>query len=116
MEEAKSTREVFRNILFKLARDSASFGCPLPCHRTTYNLDVSYFHENTLDEKVKEDETNFTIYLYPGSPHVEERIETLVYDSAGLLTSAGGNLGLMLGFSCLSVFFALINWIKYKLL
>jgi len=35
--------------------------------------------------------------------------------TTGLLTSAGGNLGLMLGFSCLSVLFAVINWIKSKL-
>ena len=69
-----------------------------------------------MDEKLSDDETNFTLYFYPGSSHIEERVETLVYDFAGLLTSAGGNLGLMLGFSCLSVLFALINWIKYKLL
>ncbi len=83
--------------------------------KINYNLDVRYFHENTMDEKSNNDEPNFTLYFYPGSSYIEERVESLVYDSAGVLTSAGGNLGLMLGFSCLSVLFAVINWIKSKL-
>ena len=38
--------------------------------------------------------------------------ETLLYDAGGFLAAAGGNLGLLLGFSCLSVLFASVEWIK----
>ena len=40
---------------------------------------------------------------------VEEKIETLVYDIGSFLASAGGNLGLFLGFSCLSVLIAAVE-------
>ena len=43
---------------------------------------------------------------------VEERIETLVYDAGNFLAAAGGNLGLLLGFSCLSTVFGFINIIQ----
>jgi len=43
---------------------------------------------------------------------VEERFETLVHDTGSLLASAGGNLGLMLGFSCLSVLTAALDCLR----
>jgi hypothetical protein len=43
---------------------------------------------------------------------VEERIETLVYNTGSFLSAAGGNLGLHLGFSCLSTVFGFINWMQ----
>ena len=61
----------------------------------------------------------FKLYTYYESFLVEELIETYVYDVVGFLSSAGGNLGLLLGMSCLSASFAFIdraqiifNWIK----
>ena len=42
---------------------------------------------------------------------VEEKIESSEYDLANLLVSAGGNLGLFLGFSCLSVLFFVIDFL-----
>jgi hypothetical protein len=42
---------------------------------------------------------------------VEERVETLVYDVGSFLAAAGGNLGLFLGFSCLSVCLSLIKFL-----
>jgi hypothetical protein len=45
--------------------------------------------------------------------NVEEHVESLIYDAGSFLVSVGGNLGLFLGFSCLSVFFAIINVCKH---
>jgi len=45
---------------------------------------------------------------------VKEVVETLVYDVGDFLAAAGGNLGLLLGFSCLSVLLAVINAIQEK--
>ena len=44
--------------------------------------------------------------------NIEEHIESLVYDASSFLVSVGGNLGLFLGFSCLSVLFGLIGICK----
>jgi hypothetical protein len=41
---------------------------------------------------------------------VEEKAETLIYHVGNFLAAAGGNLGLFLGFSCLSVLFELIKF------
>ena len=43
---------------------------------------------------------------------MEERVESLVYDFSAFLVATGGNLGLFLGFSCLSVGFGIINWLQ----
>ena len=43
---------------------------------------------------------------------VEVEVETYVYDIGSFLASVGGNLGLLLGFSCLTVIFASINIAK----
>jgi hypothetical protein len=40
---------------------------------------------------------------------IEESIETLVYDFGGFLAALGGNMGLALGFSCMSLLFSVLN-------
>jgi hypothetical protein len=42
---------------------------------------------------------------------VEEQFETLIFDIGSLLAAAGGNLGLFLGFSCLSLLFSLLDYL-----
>ena len=43
---------------------------------------------------------------------VEEHFETLVFDGGSLLAAAGGNLGLFLGFSCLSLIFSALFYLS----
>ncbi len=40
---------------------------------------------------------------------VNEETETLVYDLGTFLAALGGNLGLALGFSCLSILLGIVN-------
>lgn len=40
---------------------------------------------------------------------IEDSIETLVYDFGGFLSALGGNMGLVLGFSCMSLLFSVLN-------
>ena len=44
--------------------------------------------------------------------NVEEQIESLEYDAGTYWTAAGGNLGLFLGFSSLSVLFAIFEYVQ----
>ena len=44
--------------------------------------------------------------------NVEEQIESLEYDVGTFWTAAGGNLGLFLGFSVLSVFFSIFDYVQ----
>jgi hypothetical protein len=41
---------------------------------------------------------------------VEEQFEKFVFDIGSLLVAAGGNLGLFLGFSCLSIVFSVLEY------
>jgi hypothetical protein len=43
---------------------------------------------------------------------VEEEVETLMYDATNFLAQAGGNLGLFLGFSCLSLLLSLLTCLE----
>jgi hypothetical protein len=43
---------------------------------------------------------------------VESRYETLVYDFGTMLAATGGNLGLMLGFSCLTCIEGIIDFLE----
>ena len=92
-----------------------TFGCPLPCTKTNYKTDLKYMHKNslTLNEGLFEDENVFILYFFYTTLTVEEKIETLIYDLGGLMAAAGGNLGLCLGFSCLSILFSTIAVISY---
>jgi hypothetical protein len=51
----------------------------------------------------------FVLYLYFGTLDVEERIDNLDYDFESFLAAVGGNLGLFLGFSCLSVLLGFVR-------
>ncbi len=59
---------------------------------------------------MEESKNYYTLMVNNPSATVEEQIESLEYDLVDLLASAGGNLGLLLGFSCLSVLFSFINF------
>ena len=43
---------------------------------------------------------------------IEVSIETLLYDIGSFLAAVGGNLGLFLGFSCLSVLLGFVSMFK----
>ena len=107
----------FIELLAKFTPKLWEFGCPIPCRRVKYQLKFIYYHKNNLYHP--EMMSNFSeghILFYPfWSPFPEEeRIESAEYDLASLLVSAGGNLSLFLGFSCLSVLFGIIDWIQAR--
>lgn len=43
---------------------------------------------------------------------VEQQVDSYVYDVINFLSAAGGNLGLFLGFSCLSIILYIIDMIE----
>jgi hypothetical protein len=91
------------------------YDCPVPCTQTWYKVTLEYYHENNvlMPEAIdKLSEGHFTFIPYYSTFTIEEEIEKLEYDIGSLLVSAGGNLGLFLGFSCLSVLFFVIEWLQ----
>lgn len=58
---------------------------------------------------------NFVLYYFYDSLLTLEKIETVVFDLGDFLSAAGGNIGRMLGFSCISIMFSLISGMEYAL-
>ena len=54
----------------------------------------------------------FTLLAYYSTLNIEEKIESLEYDLGNFVAAAGGNLGLLAGFSCLSLIFGVIDGIQ----
>ena len=82
-------------------------GCARSCSETEYTTEALYFHRNswieTSDEQRTLPEDAYKLTLAYESLQLEEKVVTLAYDLENFLTSLGGNLGLFLGLSCLSL-------------
>ena len=97
---------------------TAEFGCPVPCSQISYKITFEFYHKNKWfygDLLAADTVEVLALYLYFGTLDAEVRIDSLDYDLTSSLVVVGGNLGLFLGFSCLSVLLALVNLIvKFK--
>ena len=98
-------------------KDKWLSACPLPCKQISYNANIRYFHETSFLDPYNSFGENFSAAFIVLSISyetllIEEHEESLVYDITNFLAAAGGNLGLFLGFSCMSVFYGVIKIIK----
>ena len=110
-EDADRAYWEFR-FLGKFTQKLGKYGCPVPCQHLYYRLKPNYYHKNNAHlpaSMANISDGLILLYLYWSYLPVEETIESLEYDLTNFLVSAGGNLGLFLGFSCLSVFFGIID-------
>ncbi len=106
--------ELYSNLI-DLSNSPDDFGCPVPCTKLTYTTTINYYHQNNwfYDYFVPtEIENNFALYVFFSTLNVQQQIESFDYDFASFLAAAGGKLGLFLGFSCLSVLFAVVNCVS----
>jgi hypothetical protein len=103
----------FADYVTNFVKQAPEYGCPVPWTQISYKLNLDYTHENTIvPNKNSAKNHNFTVIYHYSTFNIEERIENLEYDIATLLVSAGGNLGLFLGLSCLPVLFAMLKCIR----
>ena len=104
-----------QDIVLDFNTNPAHFGCPLPCEKVSYSFTLNTIHVNSILFEIPLNFTEKHFYMlivYFKTFTVEKRVETLVYDFGGFLAAAGGNLGLCLGLSCLSVLFTFTKWTK----
>jgi hypothetical protein len=92
-------------------------GCPNLCLQVSYTFAFTNYHQNSWVDTNKIYPPNFSQNYYPlillyGTLDIEKHVETLVYDAGNLFAAVGGNLGLFLGFSCLSIIFGGINLLR----
>ena len=112
---AASTFLVFLKYSKHFIENSSDFGCHVPCTETNYVYQQHQFHRNSWiepHEKNSLPEDVFGFGISYSTLLIEEQITAFAYDFGTFLTAAGGNLGLFLGFSCLSVFLTMINYVQ----
>ena len=88
--------------------------CPLPCQQTVYDVKVNRYHKNNLvghDEHfVNQLQRHGAVIGFRFETFaVHKHVETLVIDTGSFLSQVGGNLGLFLGVSCLSILTGIIQ-------
>ena len=98
----------FTKVTYMEEKEQLLKSCPLPCDQVSYDINVRKYQTTSwviYDDQGIEDisQTGVSLALSYESLLVEERIETLVYDTGNLLSAIGGNLGLFLGLSCLTI-------------
>ena len=85
-------------INLEFIRNLHNYGCPMNCLSTKYNPVVNTF---TVGSWMPDDE--YWVYLFWTSTSVEMIREYFLYDTMTLFTYLGGNMGLILGYSVLSI-------------
>ena len=86
------------NVLRRFINELDDLGCKRTCISTIYSPVVNTFNQGLAGSK-----DLFAIHAYFVSTSVVISREFYVYDSITLLTSVGGTLGLLLGYSVLSM-------------
>ena len=105
------------NYLIKGMQDPDMFGCPLPCLFSYYTFQIVYQHINAFELFTGKSppQNEYILYFYFNTLETEVKTESLIIDLSSLIANIGGNLGLFLGFSCLSIFILTIELIQKKI-
>ena len=106
---AQEAHEKRVKIMGKVFANSSAYGCAKPCQFVSYKANMNFFHKysNLFVNKSDESEDLFRLYAYFDTLNVKKVQEVLVFGEMDLLSSIGGTLGLLLGYSACSI----LNWL-----
>jgi hypothetical protein len=107
-DSARQTLQTYNIISYAYLKMTNS-QCPIPCKYKTYETNVRHYHKTSWVDLKDHESDQFYLALAYSTLNVEQKTETLVYDFGTMLTAAGGNLGLFLGFSCLTFLLDIID-------
>lgn len=116
-DSAVNTHYLLTLFTYPAGYDNLTSACPMSCQQRSYTFTMKSFHLNSIVDPTSKYFGNSAkngtfIFLSYETILTEEREETLVYDVTNFLVNAGGNLGLFLGFSCLSILLYIIKLCK----
>ena len=118
-ESAAKTFDLLAQYSFVFLQSTKESKCKAPCSQTSYKIGVDYLSQHSYMNPAKPELSQskfFHLDFFFKKIDIEEKTETLVYDFVSFLSAGGGNLGLFVGFSCLSVLYAFYNCIEKYLL
>ena len=109
---AFDTVKKYISVSYKFLENPNSLECQKPCLHTIFRSRVKKEHITSWVSDIEED--SFYLRIIYSTLNIEQNVETLAYDIGSFLTAMGGNLGLFLGFSCLSCILASIDFFAEK--
>ena len=106
-----SSAENFYKLLNFTRQDLDQSGCRPACNESDIILSVTHFHNNSVIDPLNTFKAKelYTISVFYIMTDVEERRTVLLFDVWTMISSAGGNLGLALGYSALSILLGLVD-------
>ena len=90
-------------------------GCPLPCTLTKYNPTVLNFDYKAMTfqwQKYTNVTDLYILLIYYISTETEIKRQYFVYDFLTIISAIGGTLGLLLGYSFLSIMLSVIHYFE----
>ena len=92
-------KKTYKEVIGEVVAHSDKYGCPTDCHDTRYHPTLHYSDDSLFDEEL----TEFSMWFYYATFYFEKKQEYFTYDIPSLISDLGGNLGLFLGYSLLSL-------------
>jgi hypothetical protein len=90
---------------------------PVPCNITRYRLLIERFnymassmYRQSFNASEESGRAQRLLNVYYSTVDVTTYVNTKIMTFNAFISTVGGNLGLFVGFSCTSVFFAIIDW------
>ncbi len=114
-ETALQEAEKFSNYIFRINKNEILDNCLIPCKQSGFTHNLRYYHSNAwLSHSLSNDDKKafILVSLRFESFMVKEEIENYLYDTTSLLTGIGGNSGLLIGMSLLSLLLGTIRLAK----
>ena len=118
-EDEISAANTFNKLLevqLSFANNPVKHGCLKPCKEIYYEVvEQQYVHKNSWIEPLRTDDKKDEFFIFQmnyKSKQVQEIVTTFQNDLGSLFSAGGGNLGLFLGFSCLSLLLNFVNFIQ----
>ncbi len=105
VDSMKALRDLFNNGLPQMKKNA--FLCLPSCQKTSFDHQMNNIKMNQFSGTFGQSEDfeldSFCVKMSYDTLQTEVKTETYVFDLSSFLSAAGGNLGLALGFSCLTV-------------
>lgn len=106
-DEVKST-------MINFNQEPEVYGCPMPCELSIFTANKVNVHKNVMEifKEISNSLNEFSISFFYESTDVEETEEILLVSTSALLGAIGGNFGLFLGVSFLSICLRMVNIVR----
>ena len=103
--QAKICKVKIWDVNIDFVKQPEVYGCPLPCTSQSFNPKLNTFYDKETNEFLM-------IFVYFTTTTVEKKEEYFLYDLMNLTSALGGTMGLLLGYSLLSILLSLIKFLE----